>query len=45
MNYTQERTLTGKTSGTGEVGLEREVELGRSLDKLLDRVELVTRGT
>ena len=45
MNYTQERTLTGKTLGTGGVGLERVVELVRLLDKLLDRVELVTWGT
>lgn len=50
MNYMQERTLMGKTSDTGEVGLEREVglepelELVRSLDKLLDRVALVTWG-
>lgn len=44
MNYMQERTLMGKTSDTGEVGLEPELELVRSLDKLLDRVALVTWG-
>ena len=44
MNYTQERTLTGKTPDTVEEGSERELELVRSLGKLMDRVELVTWG-
>ena len=50
MNYTQERTLTGKTLGTVEAGPEREVasergvELVRSPGKLMGRVELVTWG-
>ena len=47
MNYTQERTLKGKTTGSveaAEAASEREVELERPLDKLMDRLELVTWG-